>query len=71
MKVKLLLLRNLTEHGNLKCGNNSQLKIQQYLDMLPQLVKQYNDTKHSSIKMTPIEASMRKNELFTLIYTVI
>jgi len=34
----------------------------QYLDMLPKLVKQYNNTKHSSIKMTPIEASKKKNE---------
>ena len=28
----------------------------QYLDMLPKLLKEYNNTKHSSIKMTPIEA---------------
>ena len=34
----------------------------QYLDMLPKLVKQYNNTKHSSIKMTPIEASKKKNQ---------
>ena len=34
----------------------------QYLDMLPKLVKQYNNTKHSSIKMTPIEASQKINE---------
>ena len=34
----------------------------QYLDMLPKLVKQYNNTKHSSIKMTPTEASKKKNE---------
>ena len=34
----------------------------QYLDMLPKLVKQYNNTKHSSIKMSPIEASKKKNE---------
>ena len=33
-----------------------------YLDMLPKLVKQYNNTKHSSIKMTPAEASKKKNE---------
>jgi len=33
-----------------------------YLDMLPKLVKQYNNTKHSSIKMTPVEASIKKNE---------
>ena len=34
----------------------------QYLDMLPKILKQYNNTKHSSIKMTPIEASKKKNE---------
>ena len=33
-----------------------------YLDTLPKLVKQYNNTKHSSIKMTPIEASKKKNQ---------
>ena len=30
--------------------------------MLPKLVKEYNNTKHSSIKMTPIEASKKSNE---------
>ena len=34
----------------------------QYLDMLPKLVKKYNNTKHSSIKMTPVEASKKSNE---------
>ena len=33
-----------------------------YLDMLPKILKQYNNTKHSSIKMTPIEASKKENE---------
>ena len=33
-----------------------------YLDMLPKILKQYNNTKHSSIKMTPTEASEKKNE---------
>ena len=33
-----------------------------YLDMLPKILKQYNNTKHSSIKMTPIEASKKNNE---------
>ena len=33
-----------------------------YLDMLPKILKQYNNTKHSSIKMTPTEASNKKNE---------
>ena len=31
--------------------------------MLPKLVEEYNHTKHSSIKMTPIEASKKKNEI--------
>ena len=34
----------------------------QYLDMLPTILKQYNNTKHSSIKMTPTEASKKNNE---------
>ena len=34
----------------------------QYLDILPKILKQYNNTKHSSIKMTPAEASKKKNE---------
>ena len=32
------------------------------LDILPEILKQYNNTKHSSIKMTPTEASKKKNE---------
>ena len=34
-----------------------------YMDILPDLVRDYNNTKHSSIKMTPVEASKKKNEL--------
>ena len=34
----------------------------QYLDILPKILKQYNNTKHNSTKMTPIEASKKKNE---------
>ena len=33
-----------------------------YLDMLPQIVQKYNNTKHSSIKMTPNEALNKNNE---------
>ena len=40
----------------------TELNTTQYLDMLPKLVEEYNNTKHSSIKMTPIEASKKKNE---------
>ena len=34
-----------------------------YVDILPDLFEDYNNTKHSSIKMTPVEASKKKNEL--------
>ena len=34
----------------------------QYLDILLKILSQYNDTKRSSIKMTPVEASKKKNE---------
>ena len=32
------------------------------MDILPELLREYNNTKHSSIKMTPVEASKKKNE---------
>ena len=34
-----------------------------YVDVLSDLVKGYNNTRHSSIKMMPVEASKKKNEL--------
>ena len=34
-----------------------------YIDLLPKLVEDYNNTVHSSTKLTPIEASKKKNEL--------
>ena len=34
-----------------------------YMDILPDLVEDYNNTVHTSTKMTPIEASKKKNEL--------
>ena len=39
--------------------NNTSVSI----DILPDLVEVYNNTRHSSIKMTPVEASKKKNEL--------
>ena len=33
-----------------------------YLDTLPKILKQYSNTYHSSIKMTPVEASKKKNK---------
>ena len=34
-----------------------------YINVLPDLVREYNNTRHSSIKMTPIKASKKENEL--------
>ena len=34
----------------------------QNLDIVPKIIKQYNNTKHSSTKMTPVEASKKENE---------
>ena len=34
-----------------------------YVDILPDLVEDYNNMRHSPIKMTPVEASKKKNEL--------
>ena len=39
-------------------ANNTE----KYYDILDELVNIYNNTKHSSIKMTPVEASKEKNE---------
>ena len=36
-----------------------------YNNVLPDLVREYNNTRHSSIKMAPVEASEKKNE-FTI-----
>ena len=34
-----------------------------YIDVIDELVEQYNHTKHSSIKMLPVEASKKENEV--------
>ena len=34
-----------------------------YTNVLPDLVKEYNNTRHSSIKMTPVQASKKEKEL--------
>ena len=34
-----------------------------YANVLPDLVREYNDTRHSSIKMTPVGVSTKENEL--------
>ena len=60
MKEKLLLLNDLTEHKKkISCGNILLQIIPPrfYLDALDQMVKNYNEKVHSTIKMTPKEAS--------------
>ena len=34
----------------------------QYLKMLPDIINKYNNSYHSSIKMSPVEATKKKNE---------
>ena len=34
-----------------------------YINVLPDLVREYNNTRHSSIKMTPTKATKKENEL--------
>ena len=34
-----------------------------YINKLPDFVREYNNTRHSSIKMTPVQASKKENEL--------
>ena len=34
-----------------------------YVDVLVEMVNKYNNTRHSSIKMTPVEASKKQNEI--------
>ena len=50
--IKTKMWKQFTIQGNTK-----------YIDILPKILKQYNNTKHSSIKMTPTEASKKKNEV--------
>ena len=43
-----------------------------YFDKIDKLVNDYNNTRHSSIKMTPVEASKKKMRVnFGLICTAI
>ena len=34
-----------------------------YINVLPDLVREYSNTRHSFIKMTPVKASKKENEL--------
>ena len=47
--IKTKMLKQFTVQGNT-----------QYLDILPKILEQYSNTKHKSIKMTPVEASKKE-----------
>ena len=49
--IKTKMWKQFSVQGNTK-----------YLSILPKILEQYNNTKHSSIKTTPVEASKKKNE---------
>ena len=49
--IKTKMWKQFTVQGNTAC-----------IDILPKILKQYNDTKHSCIKMPHIEASKKKNK---------
>ena len=57
-------MKDLIELLRKKCLSISLLlnNTRKYVNVLDLLVKQYNNTIHSSIKMTPKEASCRENE---------
>ena len=51
--IRDLLKKPVFEQGNAK-----------WIDILPTITKQYNKKVHSSTKLTPIQASLKKNEGF-------
>jgi len=73
-KNKITLYSTENEENSLVCERwNKTIKTKmwkqftiqgntQYLDILPEILKQYKNTKHSSIKVTPTEASQKKNK---------
>ena len=51
--IRDLLKKVVFEHGDAN-----------WIDVLPTITKQYNKKVHSSTKLTPIQASLKKNESF-------
>lgn len=56
----------MVERFNLTLGNKikiylSENNTEKYIDVLDKLVKNYNNSYHRSIKMTPVEASLEEN----------
>ena len=56
--MKYLIVQQKTKFSNILL----QIQLENILTVLETLVDQYNNTVHSSIKMTPVEASLSKNE---------
>ena len=53
-----------TERWKKKCSSISRQAIpKKYIYVLDDFVERYNNTRHSSIKMTPVEASKKENEV--------
>ena len=51
-----LTIRNLLKRPVFEKGDGN------WIDVLPKITKQYNNKVHSSTKLTPIQASLKKNE---------
>ena len=49
------------ERKNVQVFHGKQIK--KYIDVLDDFVERYNNKRHSSIKMTPVEASKKENEV--------
>ena len=63
MRKNLVFVKDGTVQLKPRCGSSLLSRvIPMYLNILPEILSQYNNTKHSSIKMTLIEASKKKNE---------
>ena len=55
MKENLFLLKDFLEHERLKFVNTWQQYQKMYIDKLDDIVKKYNNTYHSTIKMKPTD----------------
>ena len=65
MKKNPVLLKDGIDQCDRECGNSSQFTVHgntTYFDILPHILKKYSKTKHSTIKMTPTEASKKRNK---------
>ena len=61
MKRNLRTLEPHDERKNVQVFHSKQYE--KYIDVLDDFVERYNNTRHSSIKMTPVEASKKENEV--------